>query len=145
MKARSYIEESFIPWILFLDPEDTIKHFKEKKEEYLCETYNHISKEFKSIDHYEMYMFRVNMMKMVTLRGHYNLIIAKLPDIKNAYESSLMVIAIGGEELIYYYLNYSFSNQFDLLKRTKKEKTKLASFANPQMDDIMKSIKADLM
>ena len=48
MKAREYIEHHYLPWILFLDRKDTIRHFVEKKEMYLCEMYNHISKEFKA-------------------------------------------------------------------------------------------------
>ena len=44
MKAREYIEHQYLPWILFLDPKDTIKHFTSSKEEYVCELYNHISK-----------------------------------------------------------------------------------------------------
>ena len=46
MRAREYIEHQYIPWILFLDKRDTIKHFVDGKESYLCELYNHISKIF---------------------------------------------------------------------------------------------------
>ena len=80
MRAREYIEHQYIPWILFLDKRDTIKHFVDGKESYLCELYNHISKEFKALERYELFMFRVEFLKQATPLGLVHIIAVKTPE-----------------------------------------------------------------
>jgi len=144
LKAREYIEQQFIPWILFLDTEDTLKHFKEKKEEYLLETYNHISTEFKTVDRYELYMFRVSTNKLMTPYGMMNLIICKTPDVKVMGDSKMLVIAYNNLQTIYYYLEYCFEETYTLKKRTKEIKDSVKTFISPTNEEVLEEIRKDL-
>ena len=145
MKAREYIEQNFIPWILFLDTQDTLKHFKEFKEEYLLETYNHISKEFRTVDQYELYMFRVNFSKVLSSSGMANLIMCKTPDIKNLKDSVYIIVAYNEELLIYYTVTYINDNTYQLNRFEGKNKTVLYTFSNLNTDMLLNEIKGDLI
>jgi len=144
LKAREYIEQHFIPWILFLDTEDTLKHFKENKEEYLCETYNHISTEFKTVDRYELYMFRVTTTRYMTPYGMMDLIICKTPDIKVVGDSKLLVIAYNKVSTFYYCLEYRFENTYALKKKTKEVKDTIKVLIDPNNEEVLDAIKTDL-
>lgn len=145
MKAREYIEHCFIPWILFLDSYDTIKHFENSKEEYLCETYNHISAEFKSLDHYELYMFRVTVNKIVLPIGSSTLIFCKTPDVKQANDASCLIIIYNDENLLYYTLKYAYNNTFQLERVERKDKKVIDTLESPNYDSILSSIRRDLL
>ena len=101
MRAREYIEHQYIPWILFLDKRDTIKHFVDGKESYLCELYNHISKEFKALERYELFMFRVEFLKQATPLGLVHIIAVKTPEAILQGESAYLFIVYNDNELIY--------------------------------------------
>ena len=146
LKVRTYIEQQFIPWILFLDNDDTIRHFKEGKEGYLCETYNHISSEFKSLDHYELYMFRVSFTKAMTQFGMMNFIICNLPPVINIKESSMIVLVYNEYQLNYYYLEYMMENTFSLSKiDNDKQKSLVKTMLNPTAEEVINTIKSDLI
>ena len=116
LKAREYIEHQYLPWILFLDPKDTIKHFKNGKEEYLCELYNHISKEFKALERYELFMFRVEFFKQMTPLGMMNFIAAKTPDVYYQSDSAFIIIGYNDSELFYYTIDYVLDQTFSIKK-----------------------------
>ena len=106
MRAREYIEHQYIPWILFLDKRDTIKHFVDGKESYLCELYNHISKEFKALERYELFMFRVEFLKQATPLGLVHIIAVKTPEAILQGESAYLFIVYNDNVLINYTVDY---------------------------------------
>lgn len=126
MKAREYIEHKFLPWILFLDPRDTINHFNHEKENYLCELYNHISEAFKSLERYELYMFRVQMQKQMLPIGMANIIICNLPTVKYPNEARAIYIVYNEDTLIYYVVAYLLNGNYELIKETKGSKESIA-------------------
>ena len=141
MKARPYIEQQYLPWILFLDRGDTLKHFKDGKENYLCELYNHISEEFKALEHYELYMFRQTATKMMSPYGMINFIIIKTPDVKSVGDSSMIVIGYNEIELSYYYLEYAFENTYSLKEIKNGKKNIIRIFDNPDSNLVLQEIK----
>ena len=144
MKAREYIEHQYIPWILFLDRRDTIKHFLEGKEAYLCELYNHISKEFKALERYELFMFRVEVAKQVTPLGMVNIISVKTPEALLQAESAYLFIVYNDTELIYYTVDYVLDVTYVIKKYKDK---KVTTVDNTQLDlkEIMNKINIDVM
>ena len=144
MKAREYIEHQYLPWILFLDPKDTIKHFTSNKEQYVCELYNHISKEFKVLERYELFMFRVEFSKQMTPNGMVNIIVVKTPDVRLQGESALLVIAYNDKELRYYTVDYVMDITYSIKKYHNK---KVSTLDNAELNykDIMNKITLDLM
>jgi hypothetical protein len=145
MKARIYIEQQFLPWILFLDSYDTLKHYNERKEEYLWEIYNHISEEFKAIDRYELYMFRVGFNKLLTPRGMVKLIICKTPDVNNVGESSYIVIAYNDTELHYYHVEKYLEDKYYLKKISLEKKLVVCEMENPTYEQIIKEVQQNLL
>lgn len=145
MKARVYVETKFIPWILFLDTKDTIKHFTNLKEEYLFETYNHISTEFKAIERYELYMFRVTFSNALSPNGIYELIVCKTPEVKNVGESACLIIAYNKDDVIYYNVELLLNGDFQINKIKPKQKDIVSIVSKPNMDDIIQFIKNDLL
>lgn len=121
MKAREYIEHQYIPWILFLDKKDTIKHFLEGKENYLNELYNHISKEFHAIERYELFMFRVHTEKKMLPIGMSNIIIAKTPNAIYSGDSAYLLIVYNDKELIYYTVDYVIDQTYSVRKYHNKK------------------------
>lgn len=144
MKAREYIEHQYLPWILFLDPKDTIKHFVDKKEEYLCELYNHISKEFKALERYELFMFRVETYKQMTPLGMMNFIAAKTPDVYYQSDSAFLIIGYNDKELFYYTVDYVLDSTFSIKKYYDK-KVVIIDNTDGNFKDIMNKINMDLL
>lgn len=144
MKAREYIEHQYIPWILFLDSKDTIKHFTVGKEEYLCELYNHISVEFKALERYELFMFRVETFKQMTPLGLMHFIAAKTPDVYYQSDSAYLIIGYNDDHLIYYTVDYVLDGTFAIKKYHDK---KVATIDNSTADfkEIMNKIIMDLL
>lgn len=145
MKAREYTETKFIPWILFLEPNDTIKHFQTSKEAYLMETYNHISGEFKAIDRYDLYMFRVTFSNQLTPDGLYDLIICKLPEVKGPNESAYLILAHQKDKIIYYLAQHLVTDDYQIKKITKNNKETIATLSNPSLEDVLKIVKGNLL
>ena len=125
MKAREYIEHQYIPWILFLDKKDTIKHFVNGKEEYLCELYNHVSKEFKALERYELFMFRVEVTKQMSPIGMINMITVKTPEAFFQGDSAYLFIVYNENELIYYTVDYVLDVTYVIKKYHNKTVTSL--------------------
>lgn len=144
MKAREYIEHNYLPWILFLDSKDTINHFINGKEEFLCELYNHITKEFKAIDFYELYMFRIQRMKLMTPSGMAEVIIAKTPPVRNANDVSYMVIVHNENLLLYYTLDFVMDVTYQVRRYQNREQTVIATITN-EYNELMNVIKSDLL
>lgn len=144
MKAREYIEHNYLPWILFLDSKDTINHFINGKEEFLCELYNHITKEFKAIDFYELYMFRIQRMKLMTPSGMTEVIIAKTPPVRNANDVSYMVIVHNENLLLYYTLDFVMDVTYQVRRYRNREQTVIATITN-EYNELMNVIKSDLL
>ena len=144
MKAREYIEHQYIPWILFLDRRDTIKHFLDGKEGYLCELYNHISKEFKALERYELFMFRVETMRQVTSLGLVNIIAVKTPEAFFQGESAYLFIVYNDNELIYYTVDYVLDITYVIKKYKYKKVTNLDN-TELNLKEIMHKITMDLM
>ena len=144
MKAREYIEHQYIPWILFLDRRDTIKHFLDGKEGYLCELYNHISKEFKALERYELFMFRVETMRQVTSLGLVNIIAVKTPEAFFQGESAYLFIVYNDNELIYYTVDYVLDITYVIKKYKDKKVTNLDN-TELNLKEIMHKITMDLM
>ena len=144
MKAREYIEHNYLPWILFLDSRDTINHFINGKEEFLCELYNHITKEFKAIDFYELYMFRIQRMKLMTPSGMAEVIIAKTPPVRNANDVSYMVIVHNENLLLYYTLDFVMDVTYQVRRYQNREQTVIATITN-EYNELMNVIKSDLL
>lgn len=120
MKAREYIEHQYLPWILFLDPSDTIKHFNNGKEEYLCEMYNHISKEFKALERYELFMFRVEFTKQMTSNGLYHVISIKTPEAFSQGDSAYIFIVYNNEDIRYYTVDFLLDITYSVKKYHNK-------------------------
>ena len=144
MKAREYIEHNYLTWILFLDSKDTINHFINGKEEFLCELYNHITKEFKAIDFYELYMFRIQRMKLMTPSGMAEVIIAKTPPVRNANDVSYMVIVHNENLLLYYTLDFVMDVTYQVRRYRNREQTVIATITN-EYNELMNVIKSDLL
>lgn len=144
MKAREYIEHQYIPWILFLDSKDTIKHFINGKEEYLCELYNHISKEFKALERYELFMFRVEATKQMSPIGMINLISVKTPEAFYQGDSAYLFIVYNEKELIYYTVDYVMDITYAIKKYSNN---KVMTLDNTKLDlkEIISKINIDLM
>ena len=144
MKSREYIEHQYLPWILFLDRKDTIRHFTEKKEAYLCEMYNHISKEFKALERYELFMFRVETTKHMSPLGMINMISVKTPEALYQGDSAYLFIVYNDSELIYYTVDYVMDITYVIKKYYKKAVTTLD---NTRLDlkEIVSKINIDLM
>jgi len=145
LKARAYTEQQFLPWILFLDKDDTIRHLKDGKETYLYELYNHIATEFKTLDHYELYMFRITNQKVMSQYGVINLIIIKTPEVRNVNESSYLVICYNDVELSYYYMEYQFAENYSLYKIKNKQKSLVFTSSNPSYNDMISAIQKELL
>jgi hypothetical protein len=144
MRAREYIEHQYIPWILFLDKRDTIKHFVDGKESYLCELYNHISKEFKALERYELFMFRVEFLKQATPLGLVHIIAVKTPEAILQGESAYLFIVYNDNELIYYTVDYVLDITYAIKKYKDK---KVTTICNTELNikEIMNKITMDLM
>jgi hypothetical protein len=144
MRAREYIEHQYIPWILFLDKRDTIKHFVDGKESYLCELYNHISKEFKALERYELFMFRVEFLKQATPLGLVHIIAVKTPEAILQGESAYLFIVYNDNELIYYTVDYVLDITYAIKKYNDKKVTTICN-TELNLKDIMNKITMDLM
>lgn len=144
MKAREYIEHHYLPWILFLDKKDTIRHFTEKKEMYLCEMYNHISKEFKALERYELYMFRVEISKKVSAKGLLNIISVKTPDAVSQGDSAFLFIVYNEQELIYYTVDYVLDVTYSI-KKYKDKKVTIIDNTTLDIKEIFSKINIDIM
>ena len=144
MKAREYIEHQYLPWILFLDSKDTIKHFTVGKEEYLCELYNHISKEFKALERYELFMFRVEFSKLMSPFGMLNVIAVKTPEARLQGESSMLIILYNDTQLLYYTVDYVMDITYAIKKYHNK---KVTTIDNTEFNykEILKKITNDLL
>lgn len=144
MRAREYIEHQYIPWILFLDKRDTIKHFVDGKESYLCELYNHISKEFKALERYELFMFRVEFLKQATPLGLVHIIAVKTPEAILQGESAYLFIVYNDNELIYYTVDYVLDITYAIKKYKDKKVTTIFN-TELNLKEIMNKITMDLM
>jgi hypothetical protein len=144
MKAREYIEHQYIPWILFLDRHDTIKHFLEGKENYLNELYNHISKEFHAIERYELFMFRVHVEKKMLPIGMSNIIIAKTPNAIYSGDCAYLFIVYNDKELIYYTVDYVMDVTYSVKKYYNK-KVSVIGNCTLEMNEIIDVIQRDLL
>ncbi len=144
MRAREYIEHQYIPWILFLDKRDTIKHFVDGKESYLCELYNHISKEFKALERYELFMFRVEFLKQATPLGLVHIIAVKTPEAILQGESAYLFIVYNDNELIYYTVDYVLDITY-AIKKYKDKKVTTIDNTELNLKEIMNKITMDLM
>lgn len=144
LKARDYIEHNYLPWILFLDKNDTINHYIKYKEEYLFETYNHISKEFKAIEFYELYMFRIQFSKLMLPSGIVNIITAKLPEVKLPNDAGYLVIIYSENELLYYTVDFVIDTTFQIRKYSKDKQTVIDTVSNDFIE-VISAIKADLL
>jgi hypothetical protein len=144
MKAREYIEHKYLPWILFLDKKDTIKHFTEKKEAYLCEMYNHISKEFNALERYELFMFRVEFFKQASPNGMLNIIGVKTPEVFNQGDAAYLFIVYNDHELVYYTIDYLLQETYSI-KRYKDKKVIIIDNTTLDIKEIMRKINIDLM
>lgn len=144
MKAREYIEHQYLPWILFLDPSDTIKHFSNGKESFLCELYNHISKEFKALERYELFMFRVEFKKQMSPIGLINMICVKTPEAILQGEASYIFIIHNEKELIYYTVDYVLDITYAIKKYHNKTVVTVDNTTN-DIKEIIHKIMIDLM
>ena len=144
MKAREYIEHQYLPWILFLDKKDTIRHFTEKKEMYLCEMYNHISKEFKALERYELFMFRVEFSKMVSSKGLLNVISVKAPEAISQGDSIFFFIVYNDTELLYYTVDYVLDSTYSI-KKYKDKDVSIIDNTTLDIKEIFSKINMNLM
>lgn len=145
VKAREYIEHKFLPWILFLEKKNTIKHFIDGKEAYLTELYNHISKEFKSLEHYELYMFRVQfIIEILPKLGLSNILIIKTPEAKYQNEAQYIIIIYNDDLLLYYTVDYLMDITYQI-KKTVDKNTTIVANTTLDIKQIMQQIKNDLM
>ena len=131
MKAREYIEHQFLPWILFLDKNETIKQIKERKEGYLFELYNHISKEFNALERYELFMFRVQFFTQMLPIGMSNIILIKTPLALNSGDSAYLFIVYNDSHLIYYSVDLVNGDIYQIKKYYNK---KVEVIANSSLD-----------
>ncbi len=144
MKARDYLEHNYLPWILFLDPKDTINHFINGKEEFLCETYNHITQGFKAIEFYELYMFRVQKTNLMTPYGLVDVIICKTPPVRNSKDASYLIIVYGKDLLLYYTIDYVMDVTYQVRRYQNRVQNVIATIAN-EYNEMMNVIQNDLM
>lgn len=145
VKAREYIEHKFLPWILFLEKKNTIKHFVDGKESYLSELYNHISKEFNSLEHYELYMFRVQFISEILPKlGLSNILIIKTPEAKYQNEAQYIIIIYNDDALLYYTVDYLIDITYQI-KKTINKNTSIVTNTTLDIKEIMQQIKNDLM
>ena len=144
MKAREYIEHQYLPWILFLDRKDTIKHFTERKEAYLCEMYNHISKEFNALERYELFMFRVEFSKIPSSKGLLHVISVKAPEAFSQGDAAYLFIVYNDHELVYYTIDYVLDITYSI-KRYKDKKVSIIDNTTLDIKEIMRKINIDVM
>ena len=144
MKAREYIEHQYLPWILFLDKSDTIRHFIDRKEAYLYEMYNHISKEFNALERYELFMFRVEFSKQVSPKGLLNIISIKTPEAFNQGDAAYLFIVYSDNELVYYTIDFVLGETYSI-KKYKDKKVTIIDNTNFDLKEIMRKINLDLM
>ena len=143
MKAREYIEHQFLPWILFLDKNETIKQIKDRKEGYLLELYNHISKEFMALERYELFMFRTEFFIQMLPIGLSNIILIKTPEVLSSGDSAYLFIVHNDSHLIYYTVDLVSSGMYQIKKYYNK---KVEVIANTSIDirEIMNEISQEL-
>lgn len=143
MKAREYIEHQFLPWILFLDKNETIKQIKDRKEGYLLELYNHISKEFMALERYELFMFRTEFFTQILPIGLSNIILIKTPEALSSGDSAYLFIVHNDSHLIYYTVDLVSSGMYQIKKYYNK---KVEVIANTSIDirEIMNEISEEL-
>lgn len=143
MKAREYIEHQFLPWILFLDKNETIKQIKDRKEGYLLELYNHISKEFMALERYELFMFRTEFFTQMLPIGLSNIILIKTPEVLSSGDSAYLFIVHNDSHLIYYTVDLVSSGMYQIKKYYNK---KVEVIANTSIDirEIMNEISQEL-
>jgi hypothetical protein len=143
MKAREYIEHQFLPWILFLDKNETIKQIKDRKEGYLLELYNHISKEFMALERYELFMFRTEFFTQMLPIGLSNIILIKTPEVLSSGDSAYLFIVHNDSHLIYYTVDLVSSGMYQIKKYYNK---KVEVIANTSIDirEIMNEISEEL-
>ena len=143
MKAREYIEHQFLPWILFLDKNETIKQIKDRKEGYLLELYNHISKEFMALERYELFMFRTEFFTQMLPIGLSNIILIKTPEVLSSGDSAYLFIVHNDSHLIYYTVDLVSSGMYQIKKYYNK---KVEVIANTGIDirEIMNEISEEL-
>ena len=143
MKAREYIEHQFLPWILFLDKNETIKQIKDRKEGYLLELYNHISKEFMALERYELFMFRTEFFTQILPIGLSNIILIKTPEALSSGDSAYLFIVHNDSHLIYYTVDLVSSGMYQIKKYYNK---KVEVIANTSIDirEIMNEISQEL-
>lgn len=144
MKAREYIEHQYLPWILFLDPKDTIRQIIDRKEGYLFELYNHISKEFKALERYELFMFRVQFSKQMLPMGMSNIITIKTPEVLSSGDSAYLFIVYKENVLIYYTVDLVLDNMYQIKKFHNKKTTVIANTSN-NLSEITNAITTNLM
>ena len=143
MKAREYIEHQFLPWILFLDKNETIKQITDRKEGYLFELYNHISKEFNALERYELFMFRVQFFTQMLPIGMSNIILIKTPEALSSGDSAYLFIVHNNSSLIYYSVDLINQGIYQIKKYQNK---KAEVIANTSLDikEIMNTISQEL-
>ena len=144
MKAREYIEHKYIPWILFLDPKNTIKQINTRKEEHFCELYNHISKEFNALERYELFMFRVEFSKIHTPSQIWNVTTIKTPMVYSQGDCAYLFIVHTDKDVIYYTADYVLDITFAIKKYHNKEVTIVCNTELNQKEIVAK-ITMDLM
>jgi hypothetical protein len=144
MKAREYIEHQYLPWILFLDKKDTIKQLIDRKEGYLFELYNHISKEFKALERYELFMFRVQFSKQILPIGMSEIITIKTPQVFSSGDCAYIFIVYNDSNLIYYTVDYVLEDMFQVRKYYNKKQVVIANVSS-DLKEIMNAITTNLM
>lgn len=143
MKAREYIEHQFLPWILFLDKNETIKQITERKEGYVFELYNHISKEFLALERYELFMFRVQFFTQVLPIGMSNIILIKTPMALSSGDSAYLFIVHNNSHLIYYTVDLVRDDMYQIKKYHNKKVTVIAN-SSLDIKEIMNTISQEL-
>ena len=111
---------------------------------YLCEMYNHISKEFKALERYELYMFRVEISKMVSAKGLLNIISVKAPDTISQGDSAFLFIVYNDQELIYYTVDYVLDVTYSI-KKYKDKKVTIIDNTTLDIKEIFNKINIDIM
>ena len=144
MKARDYIEHNYIPWILNLDTKDTINHFLNGKEAYLCELYNHINSEFKTIERYELYMFRINYTKYAFPIGLCNVITVKTPPSLAQGDAAYIIIVYNDKNLIYYTVDLVIERIYQITKYQNHSKKTIGN-VNLELADIYNLITNEML
>ena len=143
MKAREYIEHQFLPWILFLDKNETIKQITERKEGYLFELYNHISKEFRVLERYELFMFRVQFFTQMLPIGMSNIILIKTPEALNSGDSAYLFIVHNNSNLIYYSVDMVTPEMYQIRKYHNR-KIEVIANCGLEIKEIMNTISQEL-